>query len=343
MSARPIRRPRSDQALRLGFVGLGWIGRKRLEAIASRDDSRIDALFDCDAEHLDAVAASYPDAATYDDLSRLLDRPLDGVVIATPNALHARQAIECLNRGIPVFCQKPLAVDANETRRIIDAARAADRLLAVDYSYRHVRGMTQLKERIRAGALGEIVAIDLEFHNAYAPSKQWCLDRDRSGGGCLLDLGVHLLDLALWLQDAPKMKVVRSTLFAQGCNLARIQNANSRDVEDLAYVELQQENGAIVRLACSWNAQIGCDALIGMQIHGTRGGASWRNIDGSFLDFDVWIHRGSARELLGCSRDDWGPGALSAWIDRLRHDRSFDPSALTTLQGARLIDEAYRR
>lgn len=96
-----------------------------------------------------------------------------------------------------------------------------------------------------------------------------------------------------------------------------------------------------MRIACSWNAQIGCDAQIGMQLHGTRGGAAWRNIDGSFLNFHLWHCRGNQRELLGASYDDWGTGALSAWIDRLNVDCSFDPSAFDILAGARLIDEAY--
>lgn len=335
MSAKPIIHEAQARAPRLGFVGLGWIGRKRLDAIAVRDDVRVAALFDADAERLESSAAQYTDAIVHDRFENLVEQALDGIVIATPNATHADQAVACLSRGIPVFCQKPLAIDADDTARVIEAARGADKLLAVDYSYRHVRGMAELRERIAAGDLGSIFAIELEFHNAYAPNKQWCFDRAHSGGGCLLDLGVHLIDLALWLQNAPEMRVTRSRLFAQG------RPATRDDVEDLAFIELEQEGGAVVRIACSWNAQIGCDAQIGMQLHGTRGGAVWRNIGGSFLDFNLWQCRGNGRELLGRSLDDWGPGALSAWIDRLQIDSSFDASALDIVAGARLIDEAY--
>lgn len=336
MSARPSLAPQSgSRRLRLGFIGLGWIGRRRLDAIAERSDVSVAVLSDADAPRLDAAAAIYPDARTQVDFDAVLECDVDGVVIATPNANHSAQAIACLSRGIPVFCQKPLAIDAAETARVLEAAAAAERLLAVDYSYRHVRGMPELRRRIGAGELGEISAIDLVFHNAYGPNKAWCFDRNRSGGGCLLDLGIHLVDLASWLQGSPGMEVASSRLFSRG------RRAAPGDIEDLAFVEIRQDNGALVRVACSWNAQIGCDAQISAQIHAMRGGALWRNLNGSFVNFQVDLFRGNTREELGISLDDWGPGALSAWIERLHIDSSFDPDAWDVLTGARLIEQAY--
>lgn len=336
MSAQPTIVPEmKPDALRLGFLGLGWIGRKRLDAIAAREDVTIAALADSDEAKLRDAQHAYASATGSDRFEALLEMDLDGIVIATPNAQHAEQAIACLERGIPVFCQKPLAICAAEADRVIAAARAADRLLAVDFSYRHVQGMAALRERILRGDLGEITAVDLVFHNAYGPNKSWCFDRRRSGGGCLLDLGVHLIDLASWLQDAPDMRVASSRLYSRG------RPARPEDVEDLAFVEIEQQNGAVVRIACSWNAQIGCGAQISMDVHGTKGGARWRNLDGSFVNFELDLTWGDRREPLGTSLDDWGPGALQAWLARLRKDRRFDASAMHALAGARLIDQAY--
>ena len=330
-SLRPSSRP-----LRLGFVGLGWIGRKRLDAIAADPSIQVAALSDSDTDKLTNTSTSFPDAKPITHLEDLLSCALDGVVIATPNADHADQAIACLRRGVAVFCQKPLATNAADAERVVQCAQQADKLLSIDFSYRHVRGMHALRDHIQTGSLGEINAIDLVFHNAYGPNKHWCFDRSRAGGGCLLDLGVHLVDLALWLQNGPSMRVVSSRLFSRG------RVATKDEVEDLAFLELRQENGAIVRIACSWNAQIGCDAQISAHIQGSRGGAEWRNLNGSFVDFDLHLLRGNARERLGMSLDDWGPGALSAWIGKLRQNASFDPDAFEILAGARLIDEAYR-
>lgn len=336
MSAQPNIAPAANATpLRIGFVGLGWIGRKRLDAVAMRTDIAVAALVDSDAERMHEAQQAYSQATVSTQFEALLDADLDGIVIATPNAQHAEQAIACLERGIAVFCQKPLASRAADVERVVAAAREADRLLGVDFSYRHVQGMAALRERILRGDLGEISAIDLIFHNDYGPNKQWCFDRQRSGGGCLLDLGVHLIDLALWLQNAPNMRVKSSRLYSQG------RRASSNDIEDLAFVELEQENGAVIRIACSWNAQIGCGAQISADVHGTRGGAQWRNVDGSFVDFNLDLTRGDQRERLGASRDDWGPGALGAWIDALRVDPRFEPGIALASAGSRLIDQAY--
>jgi predicted dehydrogenase len=195
--------------------------------------------------------------------------------------------------------------------------------------------MGELRRRIGAGMLGEITAIDLEFHNAYGPDKQWCFDKRLAGGGCMLDLGVHLLDLALWLQEGATLELLDAHRFAQG----RI--AQRDEIEDQAYAELRQSNGAVVRLACSWHAQIGCDAVIEMRMLGSKGGALWRNVGGSFYDFELFACRGAQRETLARGPDEWGPRALAAWAHRLAQDRSFDAGAVEFARSAELIDAIY--
>jgi predicted dehydrogenase len=337
MSAQPqvstARRP-----LRLGFIGLGWIGRKRLEAIAADSAIEVAALSDAAWDRACSAGEQYPDAFVARDLQQLLSCELDGVVIATPNAYHAGQARACLERGVPVFCQKPLATSAAETAQIVAGAQAVDRLLGVDFCYRHVQGMHELRERIAAGALGALVCIDLEFHNAYSPDKAWSRDRRLAGGGCMLDLGVHLLDLALWLQAGPDLRLTTAHLFERG---QRVRRADAF-IEDLALAEFRQSNGATTRLACSWNAHIGQGATIGMRLLGTAGGAHWRNVDGSFYDFHLDVACGDRRERIGAAPDDWGARALLSWARQLQLDPSFDPAISLALRGAELIDQVYR-
>ncbi|HJU27226.1 MAG TPA: Gfo/Idh/MocA family oxidoreductase, partial [Rhodanobacteraceae bacterium] len=146
---------------RLGFLGLGWIGRARLQALHESGAAEVAAIADPSCEALKAAAQIARGASLQDSFDALMQQDLDGVVIATPSGAHARQAIAALERGLAVFCQKPMARTVNETREVVAAAHRNDRLLGVDFSYRHVAGVPQLRELVRAGELGELYAIDL--------------------------------------------------------------------------------------------------------------------------------------------------------------------------------------
>src|SRR3954453_5406521 len=159
--------------------------------------------------------------------------------------MHAEQAIRALDRGVAVFCQKPLGRTAAEVSAVVAAARVSDRLLAVDLSYRFTAGMQRIRELVRSGALGRIFAVDLVFHNAYGPDKPWFYDIARSGGGCVTDLGVHLVDLALWTLDSPRVADVSASLMASGQALA----PQADRVEDYGLATLRLTDGAVVQLA----------------------------------------------------------------------------------------------
>jgi predicted dehydrogenase len=294
---------------RLGFLGAGWIGRARLEAIERSGVAEVAAV--CDPAVQGALAS----------LDELLERELDGLVIATPSALHAEQATRALAAGVAVFCQKPLARTAAEARRVVQAARAADLLLGVDLSYRHARAFRVAVDLVRAGELGRLVGADLVFHNAYGPDKPWFRDPELSGGGCVVDLGIHLVDLAG--QVAGPFERVHARLVGE-------------PVETYATVELDE-----VRLACSWNLNAGRDAVIEASFYGTEGGVSVTNVDGSFFDFRCDRFRGTSRETLVEPPDDWGGRAAVAWAQRLGRGERFDPAAEELVALHDTIDRIY--
>ncbi len=261
------------------------------------------------------------------------------MVIATPSAQHAEQAIRALEAGAAVFCQKPLGRDASEARAVVDAARANDRLLSVDLSYRHTEAVRRIREVIAAGERGQVFAADLAFHNAYGPDKPWFYDKALSGGGCLIDLGVHLVDLALYLLDFPAVTSASGQLYAKG---RRLQPGEAA-VEDFATATLELAGGASVRIACSWNLHAGCDAVISAAFHGEDGGLEMRNVDGSFYDFRAARHRGTSSEALADPPDDWGGRAASDWARRLAASERFDPSAEQLVVVAETLDRIYGR
>jgi predicted dehydrogenase len=303
---------------RLGFLGVGWIGRDRLEAVSRSGVAEVAAVADPAVE------------GALESLNELLAEELDGVVIATPSALHADQALAALDRGLAVFCQKPLALDAAAARRIVDAARTADRLLGVDLSYRWTEAARRVKDVVDAGEVGEVFAADLVFHNAYGPDKKWAGDPARSGGGCVIDLGLHLVDLALWTLGWPEVSAVTSSL-------------RGEPLEDYASAQIELESGAVLRLACSWRLHAGRDCVLEASFYGTHGGASLRNVDGSFFDFVAERFAGTTTETLAVPPDDWGGRAAVDWARRLAAGARFDAAAEEYVRLHEVLDRIYGR
>jgi predicted dehydrogenase len=322
---------------RVGFLGVGWIGRHRMEAMLATGAIEAAAIADPSDEMAAEALKLAPDAKRVAGLEGLLAERLDGVVIATPSALHAEQSVRALQAGAAVFCQKPLGRTAAEASAVVEAARLADRLLAVDLSYRFTEGMRRIRALISGGELGRVFACDLVFHNAYGPDKAWFYDPALSGGGCVMDLGVHLVDLALWALGFPEVTGATSQLLSKG------EPLREGAVEDYAVAQLELANGASVRLACSWNLPAGCEAAISAAFYGTGGGAALKNVSGSFYDFSAERYRGTSAETLVSPPDAWGGRAAADWAVRLAAGERFDAEAerLVTVAGA--LDRIYGR
>lgn len=330
------RTPGAPAHPRLGFLGVGWIGRARLQALVAAEIADALVIADTVAENRARALEAAPRAVLAHGLEELLEYPLDGIVIATPSALHAEQAVRALEHGLSVFCQKPLGRDAREVRRVVDAARAADRLLCVDLSYRHTEAARRVRERVQGGQLGSVYAVELLFHNAYGPDKPWFYDKRLSGGGCVMDLGVHLVDLALWTLGFPRVDTVSSRLLARGVPL---QAGDS--VEDYATACLGLETGALVQLACSWGLPAGREAVIQAAFYGTHGGAALRNVAGSFYDFRAEAFAGTTSCALAVPPDAWGGRALLEWAGAVGRGEGFSAEAEQLLQVAETLDAIY--
>ncbi|CAN5798167.1 Gfo/Idh/MocA family oxidoreductase [soil metagenome] len=330
---------------RLGFLGVGRIGTRRMVTLAASGAGRIAAIADSVVERAVQARAVAPDAHVADSLDALLELDLDGIVIATPPALHAEQCMRALGHGVAVFCQKPLARTAAETRAVVAAARAANRLLGIDLSYRFTAAMQSVRNAVRSGDIGTVYAANLVFHNAWGPDRGWARDPALAGGGCVLDLGVHLVDLAFWVLDFPAVKRVDSQLFAGGNRLQRDGRDGRGEVvcEDFATATIELATGATVRMACSWELHAGRDAIIEATFHGRDGGAVMRNVDGSFFDFTAELHRGASAGVLCSPPDDWGGRALIDWSSRLADGARYDVGVETAVVVAETLDAVLGR
>jgi predicted dehydrogenase len=199
--------------------------------------------------------------------------------------------------------------------------------------------MRCIRDHLRQGLIGEVFAVDLTFHNAYGPDKPWFYDAKLSGGGCVTDLGVHLVDLFLWSLDFPRVSDVHARLFSGGRRL----DQHSDVVEDYAAVTLEIDTGAIARIACSWRLNAGCDADISAVFYGDQGALALANVDGSFYDFTAEFRKGTRKETLVAPPDAWGGRAVVAWAEQLSRGAGFDASAERYVRTAETLDLIYGR
>lgn len=322
----------------IAFIGTGWIGLDRMKALLEEDICYPVAIFEPDINNAKKAYSIAPDATLYRDLDDLFESEPDGIVIASPTALHSTQCIRALQWGSAVFCQKPLGRSAEETRKVISAAFVANRLLGVDMPYRFTDGIQKIRHQHRQ-ELGHIYAVDLVFNTAYGPDKPWSYNPKLSGGGCLLDLGTHMIDLALWILDYPEITRVSSSLIAKG----RVIESDQDIVEDYVTAQMETDAGTSIRLVCSWNLSAGKDADIQASFYGTDASALFYNLNGSGYDFEAAICHGSNREIISSPADNWSGKALISWARELQESREFRKSAFLYYNTAELIDRIYGR
>lgn len=330
-SVLPVRPPR------LGFIGTGVVGRVHMQALLEADCAECKAVYDPSDADAQEAAALAGGIHRYDQVAELLKSDLDGVVIATPGALQTEHCIAALQRGLAVFCHKPLAPSAAETTSMVNAARVADRLLAVDYSYRHIPGMEELRRLVSSGELGQVFAVDLVFHGAHSTDKTWFYEAASAGGGCIMDLGVHMVDLAMWLLGHRATRVT-SSLYRQGVKL----NPPYVLVEDYATAQFFLDDTE-VRLTCSWNLHAGHEAAIEVRLYGTLGGFAVRNAGGSCTDFEIHHFTATSSRQIAAFPDSWSERALVKWVTQLKFSNRFDSQAEQLLAVAEVIDRMYSK
>lgn len=329
------------KTLSLGFIGVGWIGRNRMEVLLNSGKAEAAVISEPYGENAAEAQKSAPDAKFLDDPEAVYSNPdIEGVVIATPSAMHAEQSIEALNAGKAVFCQKPLGRTAEEVKAVVEASQKADKLLSVDLSYRYTKAFEAVYKTITSGEIGKVYAVDLVFHNAYGPDKEWFYDIKRSGGGCVMDLGIHLVDLALWSLGFPDVKEVKSHLYSKGVKL----QPNEEKVEDFAKVSMLTEEGTAISLECSWHVSAGQDAVIEAKFYGTEGGAAFKNINGSFYDFKAEKYKGTYNETLVLPPDNWSGRAGVVWAENILKGEGYNgTTGEEFIKSAEVIDRIYGR
>ncbi|MBF5082989.1 Gfo/Idh/MocA family protein [Quadrisphaera sp. INWT6] len=272
--------------LRVGVVGLGWAGQQHLEAFAALDGVEVVALAGMEAEQLAALADAHGiphRSARWEDLLDV--EGLDAVSIAVPTFLHAPIAVAALGRGLHVLSEKPMARDGAEASTMVDAARAAGRVLEVVFNHRQRGDVQALRQLVSSGELGRPYSARTWWlrRQGIPTLGSWFTNAAASGGGPLVDIGVHALDWALHVLGEPRVVAVSAATASElgpqgrggavGARKTLAGEASAYEVEDLASAFLRLEGGGLLQLETSWAVYRDPADEIGMTVRGTDGGA----------------------------------------------------------------------
>ncbi len=281
--------------VRIGIIGCGGIANsKHLLALGALKD-RADLVGFCDIipERARKAAAEYgvPDAKVYTDYKELLkDDTIEAVHILTPNRWHHEMTVNALEAGKHVMCEKPMAINPAEAMDMVNAAKRTGKLLAIGYQYRQRNDSLALKRLADEGALG-----DIYYSKGHAvrfrgvPTWGVFTNKFEQGGGPLIDIGTHALDLALWVMDNYKPRMVLGSVFnylgtplkpGEPGNRMGVWDPDTYEVEDSAFGMVKMENGASIYLEAAWALNIN-DIREGMiTVCGTKSGATMVPVDG---------------------------------------------------------------
>lgn len=292
--------------LRVAIIGCGGIANgKHMPSLAKVEQAEMVAFCDIIVERAEQAAEKFgvEGAKVYADYTELLkDESIDVVHVCTPNSSHAEISIAAMESDKHVMCEKPMAKTSEEARQMLDAAERTGKKLTIGYNNRFRPDSLHLHNVADRGDLGEVY-----FAKAHAirrravPTWGVFLDEEKQGGGPLIDIGTHALDLALWLMDNYKPKAVLGTVYHKlghkenAANAFGPWNPEEFKVEDSAFGFITMENGATIVLESSWalntldvdeakvslsGTEAGADMKDGLRINGEEFSKLYtRNVD----------------------------------------------------------------
>ncbi len=275
--------------LNVAVIGLG-MGRHHLKSYCDYSRSRAVAICDVDAARLAQFAAEcrIPSDACFTDyramLARAKELALDAASVALPNALHAPVTIDCLRAGLHVLCEKPMAMNVRQAKAMLEAARKAGKRLMINFSYRFMPQTRALKSVVDSGAIGEIYYGRTAWYRrrGLPGFGGWFGQKKLSGGGPIIDLGVHRIDMAMWLMGNPApTAVTASTYNPIGARIAREQG-KVFDVEDIGGAFIRFQNGATLIAEASWAGFTQKREEMITQLLGTKGGILHSNVNETY-------------------------------------------------------------
>ncbi len=326
--------------LRIGIIGCGGIANgKHMPSLKEAGGCEMVAFCDIIVERAEKAAKQFgtPDAKVYEDYKELLkDESIDVVHVCTPNRSHSFITVDALEAGKHVMCEKPMAINSAEAQKMLDAAERTGKKLTIGYQSRFRDDSQYLKAEAEAGTFGDIYyAKATAIRRRAVPTWGVFLNEYEQGGGPLIDIGTHALDLTLWTMNNYKPKYCVGTTFHKLNNDTDQGNAwgnwdpEKFSVEDSAFGFIVMENGATIVLESSWalnsldvreavtticGTKAGADMNDGLRINGVRNDRQYV-MKPSFAAGGVAFNDGA-------KGDNMAIREAKAWLNAIREDKA---------------------
>ena len=349
----------SRPVLRAGVIGLGWAGRQHMAAYADADGVELVALAGMEADQLALLGDRYGVQLRFGDWRDLLaEAELDVLSIATPTALHGPIAVAALAAGVHVLSEKPMAENGEVAAAMVRAAGEHDRVLDVSFNHRRRGDVTALKAIVDAGLLGDIYYAKAGWlrREGIPGLGSWFTRRATAGGGPLMDIGVHMLDMSLHLLGEPAVRTATAATYAEfgprgrgggpqgGTDKTGVSDG-AFDVEDLSTAFLRLTGGATLLLESSWAQWIPHDQCY-VTLYGSEGGASveWGGTgEDAYRNLQIWTEvQGVPAELQPAVPPDGGhTESVLDFLAKVRSGDFAEHRGEEALQRALVVDACY--
>jgi len=273
-----------SKKIKVGIIGTGSISNEHISAYLKNDNVELYALCDIDREQLELMGKKYNIERLYNNKEEMLRlEELDAVSVCSWNSAHAECAIAALNAGKHVLCEKPMAVTVADAAAMKEAADRNNKLLMIGFVRRFGNDCEIVKDFISSDTLGEIYYGKATYLRRHGNPGGWFGDKSRSGGGPMMDLGVHVLDLTRYLVGNPKPVSVYGVSFQKLFDRKNIKHKKDYlsvsasqndicDVEDFASALVRFDNGFVLSIETSYSLNIK-NNVANIELFGTKGGA----------------------------------------------------------------------
>lgn len=270
------------EKIKVGIIGTGGISAVHAAGYSALDNTVIHSVCDINEQRVNDFAKKHGVQNIYTDYMKMLKKhDLDAVSICTPNHLHAQMSIDALKAGCHVLCEKPMAINATQAVMMQKAADESKKLLMIGFVRRFGNDAGIVKDYIDNGFFGDIYYTKVSYLRRNGCPGGWFSSKAESGGGPLIDLGVHVIDLACYLMGNYEVHSVFGSTFSHLGRMDHIKQSKAYssadsgvifDVEDLTCAMIRFKNGAVLFVDTSFSLNIKKDSGV-IELFGTKAGA----------------------------------------------------------------------